>query len=509
MVVLLGSVAGGSLARGVGLAEKLAEVTAAPQFKQAQWGILVVDLKSGETLVEQNADRLFVPASVTKLFSVAAALDALGAEHRFKTPILARGDVSAEGELAGDLILVASGDLTMGGRTDPVGRIAFVDSDHTYADFSPTAELTMPDPLAGLDELAGQVAAAGIKRVRGEVYIDDRMFDVARGTGSGPGTVTPILVNDNMIDLLVTPGEAGQPASVTWRPKTSAFEIDARVETVAADQPAKVDVTLAGERRLTVRGKINSGRKPLLRMHAVEDPAGFARSLLIEALLRQGVAVDASPLSRAASPLPRADEYSKHKRVAELVSPPFSESARLILKVSHNLHASTLPLLVANKRGGRNLEAGLRGQREFLLRAGVDADTISFGGGAGGDRGDYVTPRAAVTLLRHMAGRPDAAVYRQALPLLGVDGTLASAVKPESPARGKAAAKTGTLLWANTMNGKYLLTSKALAGYLTTVDGRELAFALFVNNVHLDKPTDSTKIGENLGRICEILYQAK
>jgi D-alanyl-D-alanine carboxypeptidase/D-alanyl-D-alanine-endopeptidase (penicillin-binding protein 4) len=231
---------------------------------------------------------------------------------------------------------------------------------------------------------------------------------------------------------------------------------------------------------------------------------------MIEALGRAGVAVDASPLGdHRQGSLPARDEVARLPRVAQLVSPPFSESARLILKVSHNLHASTLPLLLAAKQGKRTLDEGLHAQREVLGRLGVDVDTISFGGGAGGSSADLVTPRATIQLLRHMCTRSDAAVYQAALPILGVDGTLSDAVPADSPVRGKVLAKTGTYFVDNTMNNRILLTSKALAGTMTTASNRNLAIALFVNNVHLEKSADTARVGKTLGRLCEVIYKAE
>ena len=136
---------------------------------------------------------------------------------------------------------------------------------------------------------------------------------------------------------------------------------------------------------------------------------------------------------------------------------------------------------------------------------GIDVGTISFADGAGGGRGDYTTPRATVQLLRHMITRPDFAFYEAALPVLGVDGMLATSVSPESPARGKVRAKTGTLLWENTMNESFLLTSKALGGYLTTASGRKLVLSIMVNNVPLQKSADSSIVGRTLGQLCEII----
>ena len=94
-----------------------------------------------------------------------------------------------------------------------------------------------------------------------------------------------------------------------------------------------------------------------------------------------------------------------------------------------------------------------------------------------------------------------------ALPILGVDGTIATHVSPESPVRGKVQAKTGTLYYDNTMNQTTLMTSKALAGYLTPASGRPLAFALFVNNAHLKTSTETSRAGQTLGRMCEVAYE--
>ena len=83
--------------------------------------------------------------------------------------------------------------------------------------------------------------------------------------------------------------------------------------------------------------------------------------------------------------------------------------------------------------------------------------------------------------------------------------TLSKNIGPDSPARDKVHAKTGTLYWDNTMNGHTLLQSKALAGYLTTAKGRSLAFALFVNNAHLRDGVVSKTVGDDLGKVCEIV----
>ena len=112
-----------------------------------------------------------------------------------------------------------------------------------------------------------------------------------------------------------------------------------------------------------------------------------------------------------------------------------------------------------------------------------------------------------------MAARPEFAAYDAALPVLGRDGTLAKAVAADSPARGHAHAKTGTYFVGNDLDGKTVLTSKALAGYMETASGRSLVFAFFVNNVPLDAPKPDRSVSEAtaeagrlLGKLCEALY---
>jgi D-alanyl-D-alanine carboxypeptidase/D-alanyl-D-alanine-endopeptidase (penicillin-binding protein 4) len=487
---------------------KVREVMDSAKYKQAHWGLLAVDLKTGDVKYELNSSKLFAPASTTKCFSVACALDAFGADHRFETPIVRRGEVNDKGELVGQLILIASGDLTLGGRTTDSGEIAFTNGDHTYASGGTESELTPQDPLAGLNDLASQVAKAGIKRVVGDVLIDDRLFDRAEGSGSGPGKLLPIYVNDNVIDFTIEPTEPGQPAKVSWRPQSAAVRVEAHVHTVPAKSKHGTEIRDYGAGRIHLFGSIPADSKPVLRVHEVADPISHARTLLIEALQRAGIVMDVPALAdHPHGLLPPRDETLKLPQVAKHVSPPFSENARLILKVSHNLHASTLPLLVAAKHNERTLAQGLRRQHDFLKKAGVEVDTISFGGGAGGSRADYTTPAATVQLLRYMATRPDFEAYRRALPRLGIDGTLAKSVGAESPAKDKVHAKTGTLYWDNTMNSSSLMTSKALAGYMTTAKGDTLAFALFVNNAPLRNGLTTTTAGKDLGRICELLFE--
>jgi D-alanyl-D-alanine carboxypeptidase/D-alanyl-D-alanine-endopeptidase (penicillin-binding protein 4) len=508
MTLFVLSLIAGSASAADDLTAKIGDVIDAPEYKQAHWGLLIVDGKTGKTLYEREADRLFMPASVTKLYSCAAALVAYGPDHKFETPVYRRGEVR-EGRLRGDLILVAQGDLTLGGRTTAEGTMAFKDHDHIYANFpsGSESEVTDTDPLAGLKALAKQVKESGIRRVDGDVFIDDRLFARAHGSGSGPDLLTPIVVNDNVIDVMITPAAtAGEAATVKMRPETALIQMDAQVATVEKG-PVRISIESNGPNRFWVRGQIPAKSQPLVRIFAVDDPSAFARALFIECLQREGVTVRASLLAAPEGDLPDRDGYSKLTRVALYQSPPFAELIKVTLKVSHNLYASTLPLLVAVKNEKRTLREGMHIQEKMLTDLGVPTNTISFGGGAGGAISDMVTPRATVELLRGMAKRPEYPVYKKAMPVLAVDGTLVDVVPGSSPAKGKVMAKTGTLVYDDALNDRPLLRSKALAGVMTTAGGRELVFAIFVNDVPLPRGVNSSREGKVLGKLAETIQQ--
>jgi D-alanyl-D-alanine carboxypeptidase/D-alanyl-D-alanine-endopeptidase (penicillin-binding protein 4) len=478
-----------------------------PSLAPGRWGGLVVDAATGEVVYQRDADDTFIPASTHKLFFGAAALIEFGPDHRWTTPVFRRGPV-VDGRLQGDLILVASGDLTLGGRTLPDGHMAFTGDDHTYANHpSARSEVTPTDPLAGLKELARQVSESGIRAVEGDVLIDDRFFAKAQGSGSGPGLLTPVVINDNLIDFVVHPAErTGDPPRVELRPETGLIQVQREVDTAPAGTAARLAIHSVGPRRFAIRGTVPAGGRAEVRTLPVTDPTRVARGYFIEALRRQGVRVAVDPWSLPGTGLPEAGDYAGLTQVAAYTSPPFSELLRVTLKASVNIYANSFPLLIAARHGERTLAEGLARQRQALRTAGVNLDQVGLATAAGGAPGDRTTPRALVQLLRRMAARPDYPTFRAALPVLGVDGTLEGLAPPRSPVRGRVFAKTGTMFVEETAARPPYLKCKGLAGEMTTSSGRRLFFAWFVNDLPMPRGSSPDQIGRTLGRLCEILY---
>jgi D-alanyl-D-alanine carboxypeptidase/D-alanyl-D-alanine-endopeptidase (penicillin-binding protein 4) len=475
-----------------------------PRYASSRWYVHVSDRATGAPLMELNADQLVLPASTTKLWSTAAALDTFGPDFRFETPVYRRGSVEGD-ELRGDLVLVARGDLTMGGRDTPQSTIAFTPLDHAESNALPGATLTPQDPLAGLDDLARQVAAAGIRRVAGTVVVDARMFDQ---TPKDDYILSPILVNDNLIDLTITPGPPGGPATVVSRPVTAAYQVRAAVRTVAADQPATLAVTTPEPGVIAVGGDIPASG-PLLRTHQVADPPAFARTLFIEALGRAGVAVAAVATGpNPADTLPPPDSYADTDRVALRRSLPFAENIKLINKVSMNLQADTLIMLIAARNGRRTLDEGMALLQPFIRKAGIDPATLSLSDGRGNEYTDLFTPRTVATLLRYMATRPDFPTYYASLPIFGVDGTETNVVPAGSPSAGKVAAKSGTTVAGDAMNQRALVMTRGNAGYMTSKSGRETVVAAYVMHTPIGAVEEVFGIAQDVGAVVAALWEA-
>ena len=461
-----------------GLDPRIVKIMNAPPYRHAEWGLLEVDPSTGRTVHSVGpAERFFEPGSTAKLISVSATLDDLGFDHHLTTPVFALGHKNQH-TFNGNLVLVAKGDLTMGGRTKPDGTVDYTSIDHTYANGVPGATLTPEDPLAGLNQIAQQIHASGITHLNGDVVIDDRLFQPDQNF---PVIPDPMIINDNLIDVVLTPGHiGGAPASVAWRPEVAPYHLIDQVTTVAAGQPNTVEVQTFPDGSILVTGNLPADAGKVVRVGTILDPSAFARTALIEALQRTGISVSATATGPdPTEKLPSNGSYSSDPQVAAYVSPPFSEYAKLILKVSHNLGANLNVCLMAVKAGSTDCDAGFPVIASFLDRVHVDRDQIALADGQGGNPVDRLTPQVVVEMLRYWLGQPEATTFRLMLPILGVDGSLASNCT-NCPAKGKVFAKTGTVLFPETLNNRFTL-AWALAGYLEVKPGRYYVYDLVVN----------------------------
>jgi D-alanyl-D-alanine carboxypeptidase/D-alanyl-D-alanine-endopeptidase (penicillin-binding protein 4) len=493
------------------LLDTIEEVTSQARYDHSTWGFRVTDRETGDVLFDQAGEPMFVTGSILKVFSTSTALHEYGPDYRFHTPVYRTGPVRG-GNMNGDLVLVASGDLSMGLREKPDGTMVYDSApnfDHTYAN---TGLHTVPvdgDPLAGLDELAQKVASSGIRRINGDVIIDDRLFDTFFGwLDAETSPMTPIWINENRIDITSTPGDVGEQATVDYRPKTAAYTVENAVETVAAGSETDIEVSLPRPGVFRVEGQIPADAGPTLRVGEIPNPAEFARTAFIEALERAGVQVRANATGpNDTDQLPAEGSYPAGDRVAEHVSAKLSEFIKVILKVSHNPGADLMACLNAVAAGSKDCDDGLAAEAEYVSDSlGVPDDSFIIFDGAGSDERDRASGSAMTTFLRALDSDPIGPPFEQSLSILGVDGDLAETAA-DTPAAGHVRLKTGTRV-GFAPSGQGIVTGRTMIGYADAASGREIIISVMVRDVPVTSLDDLFAVIDDAAAIAVAMQQA-
>lgn len=429
---------------------------------KGEWGLVIVDAESGETLYQQNADRYFVPASNMKLFTTALALATLGPEYRFHTTLETSGSISSTGILTGNLVLVGRGDPNLSNRKFP---------------YELKEEFDGP-PQKALAELADALAARGVKEISGDVIGDDSYFPRERYPNGWEiddmvwefgAAISAIVVDDNTVSLTLTPGElAGSPVQAAVSPATPDFLVENNVVTSAAD--VKSDLTLKrepGANLVIVKGSLPAKSAPRKLILAIEEPAQHAAALLKSLLEERGVKVVGVARARHNS----GDRNGDPTVLAEHISVPLGDAVKLINKISQNLHTEMLLRTVARQSGVWTTSDDLvKAPADFYTAAGIARDDVIQTDASGLSRHDLVTPRAIVTLLSFAQRQPWFGPYYASLPVAGTDGTLEDRMK-NTIAAGRIHAKTGRVEHVRT-----------LSGFAETPGGRRLIFSFLGNN---------------------------
>lgn len=448
-----------------------------PKWAAAQWGALVVNPRTGDTLYSRNAGKLFLPASNQKIVTGAVALARLGPEYRWRTVLAAEGlsGVRANrGTLPGDLYIGGSGDPTV---SDAMQR---------------------GDAMAPLRMLADSVWARGVRRIEGDVVAgasDQRSpdgpwkfgwewddFDTPSGAG-----VTELLFNEGVARVVVYGGaRAAASARVVVRPTPGALPLDtpgvALIRTVASRDSVSRDsvaphVTARWDydaQRYVIRGAIAAGDSVVLQL-GIHDPRRAYAGALKDALRARGIVV-VGPISGSGTRVCRPGEREPCPphldTLAVLTSAPLRDVLPAVEKPSQNQIAEALFLTLGREGTGVGTGDSARRVVGDQLRAwGVEPERDAVvRDGSGLSRHDYVTPAALVRVLDAVRRLPEFRAFYDALPVAGVDGTLGTRLRG-TPAAGRVHAKTGSIDRA-----------RSLSGYAATADDEFLVFSLLCNN---------------------------
>ena len=469
------------------VAKRIDAILSAPDLARGFWGIEVVSLDSGKVIYTQNADKLFTPASNTKLFTTAAALALIGPDYSSRTTVETSGVLDKYGRLTGDLVLVGRGDPNLSGRELPY-NLRTARNDH---------------PIQVLEQLADALVQKGVKFVDGNIVADDSYFAFERyGEGwsqddlvlADGAPVSALTINDNVVFVNILPADhAGDRAFVSITPFADYYRIDNRIVTTPAGTGRKIFINREpGSTSLTLWGNMPLDDAGANEALAIEDPAEFAAALFHQLLENRGIVVYGKQRTRhtelaslstltvtASAPARGGDEPSRSLPNQPLVlasyqSKPLIEDVRVINKVSQNLHAEILLRLLGREKGAAGtVEGGLEVLRGFLNQASVPSDQYLFYDGSGLSRQNLVTPHAVVQLLRYAASQSWGASFKETLPVAGIDGSIADRF-PSLDRHTHIYAKTGSLGGV-----------KALSGYATTARGQQIAFSILTNNFNL------------------------
>lgn len=433
-----------------------------PPMDQVHFGVLAEELRSGRILYARNAHRHFVPASNEKLLVTSTALSLLGADYRYRTTLYATAP-PFDGTIEGDLVLVGTGDPTLG---EP-----FWDSG-----------------TEALGALADSLEAAGVRRVNGRLLVDASAWD---STTIGPtwevddlpygyaATGGAFAIDRGELHAIVEGGrELGVPPTLSWSPVGTSDFVETALATVPADSSARVRASYLPEsHRLVLTGGVAAGVVDTLTF-ALRDPVRQATAALARALRTRGIEVvgdwgivwdegvdlgggcvsGSLPLCARATPL------------AELTSPPLMDVVQAILEPSQNWMTEQLVRTLGAEKGERgSWRAGLDVVERFLVdEVGVDSLDIAPRDGSGLSSANLVTPRALVRILRYMAVGPYAEAFRHAMAEPGEEDSTLERRLPDL--EGRVFAKTGTISNVN-----------SLSGYLVGNDGRQIVFSILSN----------------------------
>lgn len=425
------------------LAAAIDAILADPRLTDSQAGVVVRDANTGEVLYDRNGSDRAVPASNGKLFTVAAALEALGGDFTYTTDAI--GDRPVDGVVSGDLYLRGSGDPTV-----------------QEADY---------------DRLAADLAAAGVSTIDGDLVADDTAFDAVRG-GIEWGwddrqfaygaeisalTVATGTSNAGTVRLQVNPGAAeGDPAVVSMSPANDYVEI---VNTATTGTSTSVTVNRDPyDNVIRVSGTVKAGTSGTAVTRSVIDPTRLAADVFADSLADAGITLNGD--LRFGETTPQGGEV-----LASHESAPLSELTDDVLKPSNASMAEALfKTLGLDATGKGTFASGKAATYAALTPYGFDNGPIRMADGSGISRHNLLTVESITDLLVGAKDAPWFDNWYAAQPIACKDGTLASRMC-STPAADNVHAKSGSLT-----------SVSSLSGYVTDADGRELVFGVVIND---------------------------
>ncbi|WP_152526275.1 D-alanyl-D-alanine carboxypeptidase/D-alanyl-D-alanine-endopeptidase [Thalassobacillus devorans] len=435
------------------LTDELNMILTDEKLEGALAGISIRSAETGEVIYEHQADKRLKPASNMKLLTAAAALEILGPDYTFPTEVLADGELKGN-KLHGDLYLKGKGDPTL-----------------MEEDF---------------EDLARSLKEAGVKEVKGNVIADDSWYDDVRlsediswndETNYYAAQVSALTASPNKdydagtVIVEAHPADTpGEPAEVKVVPENDYVEVINKTKTVPMEQEKDISIEREhGTNKIVVEGEIPVEGYRSRSWVAVDEPSGLALNLFGKALDKEGIKVKGELTVNGTAP-------GAAELLASKQSMPLEELLIPFMKLSNNGHAEVLIKEMGKVvHGEGSWEKGLEVVEDVLTDIGVDASTLRLRDGSGMSHVNMVPAHEISELLYQVRDKEWFPAYLASLPVAGnserfVGGTLRYRMN-DTPAEDNVKAKTGSLTGVT-----------SLSGYVTSKDGKELIFAVVLNN---------------------------
>lgn len=465
MLAMLASAASAPSVAAQSLARRLDARLDAPGLDRHLWGVAITDV-NGRLIYGRNADRLFIPASNTKLVVSAVATAMLGPDFTVRTSLYGAGPV-VDGELRGDLVLYGRGDPTFSKRC--------YDIDDSRAGVCDT------DPAAKFRDLARQLRERGVLRIAGDLVGDGSYFD---GELVHPAwetydlnwwyaaPVSGLGFNDNAVDLVIEAADSGEvQPRISLGPDVGVATLDNHALIGPRGTPRTFDVIRSRDGdRYVASGLVPVGADRRTESAAVIDPDHFAALALRRELLAEGIVV----LGAIRSTIDSTDFAVARATppLAEVASRPLRDWVFPVLNTSQNWFAEMLLKQLGRRFGsGGSWSEGIKVERRFLIDSvAIDSTQFALVDASGLASNNLVSPLAFARLLAWMRKHPTYEAFAAGLPQSGATGSLRRRFTG-TPLEGRVRAKTGSISRVNT-----------LSGYVERADGEVLIFSIQANH---------------------------
>lgn len=424
-----------------------------PQYRNANFGLLVKDLANDSLIISYNINTYLIPASIQKLLTTYCALATFGPNHRFATDLFYTGQIK-DNVLYGNIVIKGHGDPTLGSR--------------------------LFDDTLIIDQLANAIASAGIKTITGNIIADATIFgpdpvphkwtweDLGNYYGAAP---SGLCIYDNTYKIIFRTGRPGSKAQITGiEPQIPGLVIRSYVHSarIRSDQSYIIGAPFTFERK--VIGRLPAYRSRFTVKGSIPDPALLLAQELKKRLTAKNIIVNGEPMS-IYDPGTTVYEANNMTILLRHYSPPLSDIIARTNEKSINLYAEMMLLHLANKyKDTVSTQAGVSALYQCLSNMGIDTLDFELYDGSGLSRYNNLTVKGLSSVLEQIYHGPYYQEFVSTLPVAGLNGTLKYFGR-------------GTVL-ENRFHGKSgsMRHVRNYAGYYFTPDNRVLLVVVITNN---------------------------